>query len=117
MLFGQYLIPRGAIWPERGARRRGANKTQEKMMSELARADDGACEHTRLVRRYRRQLALAVALALAFFLREYVPLGDIEPWMVRLQLALATALVLDVLVRPALRRIVPTTIIFQYNKE
>lgn len=84
-------------------------------MSEGSRADAGACDHTRLVRRYRRQVALAVALALTFFLREYVSLGEVELWLERLQLTLAAALVLDVLVRPVLRRIVPTKIIVQYG--
>lgn len=83
---------------------------------ELPQEDQRVREYARLVRRYRRQAIFAVPLALTIFLHQYMSGGDLESWLVRLQAPLAGCLIIDVLVRPVLRRIVPTKVIVQYGE-
>jgi hypothetical protein len=82
----------------------------------LAQSSEGGRRHARLVRRYRRQGAFAAALALTILLRQYVTSEAFEPWWERIQVTLAGVLVIDLLVRPVLRRIVPTRVIVQYGE-
>jgi hypothetical protein len=86
------------------------------MPPEPSRADEGARDYARFVRQHRRQAALSVLLALTIILDRYVPLGVIEPWIDWGQLSLACALIGDVVVRPVLRQILPTTVILQYGE-
>lgn len=84
-------------------------------MPDFGPANEDAPREARAVRRLRIQVAFGAALASLIVLHRYVPMGDYRPWIEHAQLWIATLLAFDVLVRPALRRLLPTEVTIRFG--
>ncbi|RLK53816.1 hypothetical protein [Actinokineospora cianjurensis] len=68
------------------------------------------------VRRLYRHTACGACLAVLVVAGHYLALGEHEGWLSWAQVWIATALVVDVVVRPVLRRVLPTRIVIDYSR-
>ncbi|GLW95223.1 hypothetical protein [Actinokineospora globicatena] len=68
------------------------------------------------VRRLYRHTVFGACLAVLVVVGHYLALGEYERWVGWAQVWIATGLVFDVVVRPVLRRVVPTRIVIDFSR-